>query len=80
METRIIQFNTSDEIVLTLTEIANGLMVVLVDDKNVSIAIYEFDSEKLKPISRIVYQANNARIHFEGITPSATSEIDSVRE
>ena len=55
METRIIQFNTSDEIVLTLTEIANGLMVVLVDDKNVSIARYEFDSEKLKPISRIVY-------------------------
>jgi hypothetical protein len=52
METRIIQFNTSDEIVLTLTEKANGLMVVLVDDKNVSIAIYEFDSEKLKSISR----------------------------
>ena len=44
METRIIQFNTSDEIVLTLTEIANGLMVVLVDDKNVSIAKYEWEN------------------------------------
>lgn len=80
METRIIQLNTNDEIGLTLTEKTNGLMVVLVDDKNVSIARYDFDSEKLKSISRIVYQASNARIHFEGITPSATSEIDSVRE
>jgi hypothetical protein len=64
METRIIQFNTSDEIVLTLTEKANGLMVVLVDDKNVSIAIYEFDSEKLKSISR----------HTPAHTSHATSE------
>ena len=52
MEMRLVHFYTNGEIVLTFAEKANGLMVVLVDDKNVSIAIYEFDSEKLKSISR----------------------------
>ena len=80
METRLVQFFTKGEIFLTSTEKANGLVVILVDGKNVTSAKYEFDSEKLKPFSMITYQANNARIHFEGITPTGKSEIDSVSE
>lgn len=80
METRLIQLYTKGEIVLTFAEKANGLVVVLLDDNNTPSAKYGFDKEKLKSINKIVYQANNVRIHFEGITPSSKSEIESVSE
>lgn len=80
METRLIQLNTKGEIVLTFAEKANGLVVVLLEDNKAPSAKYEFDKEKLKSINKIAYQANNARIHFEGITPSSKSEIESVSE
>ena len=80
METRRIQLYTNGEIVLTFAEKANGLVVILVDEKNTPSAKYEFNSDKLKFTSKIMYHASNARIHFEGITPSAKSEIESVSE
>ena len=80
MEMRLVHFYTNGVIVLTFAEKANGLMVVLVDDKNASVARYEFCSDKLKTIDKIIYQANKARIHFEDITPTGISEIDSVSE
>lgn len=80
METRFIQFYSKGEIVLTFAEKENGLVVVLIDDNNTPSAKYGFDKEKLKFINKIAYQANNVRIHFEGITPSLKSEIESVSE
>ena len=75
MEMRLVHFYTNGEIVLTFAEKANGLMVVLVDDKNASVARYELCSGKMETIDRIVDQANKARIHFEDITPTGVSEM-----
>ena len=80
MEKRLIQLNTKGEIVLTFAEKVNGLDVVLVDEKNAPNARYEFNSDKLRFTNKIMYHASNARIHFEGITPSSKSEIESVSE
>lgn len=78
METRIIQCNTKAEIVLTFTEKTNGLEIVLVDYKNVPIAKYSFDIEKLKYVNNISFHSNNVRIHFDNISPSSESELCSV--
>lgn len=75
METRIIHCNTEDVLYLTYTEKSNGLEIFLVDSKNVPIARYGFDIEKLKGLKRISYYSNNIKIHFEGITPSTSNEF-----
>lgn len=79
METRIIHCNTKDVLYLTLPEKSNGLEMVLVDTKNVPIARYGFDMEKLKDVNFISFQSNNVRIHFDDITPTSLSELSNVR-
>lgn len=78
MEKRIIQCNTKAEIILTISEKTNGLEIVLVDYKNVPIAKYTFDVEKLKYVNNISYHSNNVRIQFDNISPSSESELCSV--
>lgn len=80
METRIIHCNTKDVLFLTLPEKSNGLEMVLVDTKNVPIARYGFDIEKLKDVNSISYHSNNIRIHFDAITPTSLSELDTIVE
>ena len=80
MEKRIIHCNTKDVLNLTLTEISNGLEMVLVDDNNVPIARYGFDIEKLKGVNSISYHSNNIRIHFDNITSTSLSELGGVDE
>ncbi len=75
METRIIKCYTKDKVDLTLSEKSNGLEMVLVDDKNVAIASYVFDIEKLRDVNSISFFSNNVRIHFDDITPSTLSEL-----
>lgn len=80
MEKRIIHCNTKDVLNLTLPEKSNGLEMVLVDEKNVPIARYGFDIEKLKGINNISYCSNNIRIHFDDIIPTSLSELGVVVE
>ena len=80
METRIIHCNTKDILCLTLPEKSNGIEMILVNDKNVPIARYAFDTEKLKGVNSISYHSNNIRIHFDYIRPTSLSEMDSVVE
>ena len=44
---------------ITETEKAEGMRVVLMDDKNTPCARYEFEGEKLNDIVRIQYHSNN---------------------
>jgi hypothetical protein len=78
MEKRIIHCNTKDVLYLTLPEKSNGLEMILVDTKNVPIARYGFDMEKLKGVNSISYHSNNIRIHFDDIKPTSLSELDTV--
>jgi len=80
METRIIHCNTRNVLYLTLQEKSNGLEMILVDAKNIPIARYGFDMEKLKGVNSISYYSNNIRIHFDGIKPTSLSELDTVVE
>lgn len=80
METSIIHCNTRDVLYLTLPGKSNGLELVLVDAKNIPIARYGFDMEKLKGVNSISYHSNNIRIHFDGIKPTSLSELDTVVE
>lgn len=64
METKIIKCYTKDKVNLTLSEKSNGLEIVLVDDKNVPIARYGFDIEKLKGVNSISFHSNNVKIHL----------------
>ena len=80
METRIIHCNTRNVLYLTLQEKSNGLEMILVDAKNIPIARYGFDMEKLKGVHSISYHSNSIRIHFDGIKPTSLSELDTVVE
>lgn len=80
METITIHCNTNDVLNLTLRERENGLEVVLTDEKNVPVARYEFYPEMLKNVNSIVYNSDNVRIHFVGITPTTKSELVSVKD
>ena len=63
---------------MTHAEKTNGLEIFLVDDKNVTIARYGFDAEKLKNVNSIAYHSNDVKIHFGGISPTTKSELGSV--
>jgi len=42
------------------------------------VARYEFSSERLSRLTRLLYDASNVRIHFYGdITPTMISELTS---
>ena len=59
MKERIIRYDMKGEFRITETEKAEGMRVVLMDDKNTPCARYEFEGEKLNDIVRIQYHSNN---------------------
>lgn len=75
MGTRIIHCNKREEIILTSEEKTNGLDVVLVDGKGITIARYSFDAGKLNDVHSIAYRSSSVRIFFEGITPTVKCEL-----
>ncbi len=74
MHQETVKCNTSGEIIIP-HDIYGGLRVVLIDEKNIPVASYEFDCHQLGNIRIIIYTANNVRIKFEGIMPSMISEL-----
>ena len=59
-----IKCNTRGLITIDNFVMANGISIVLLDKKQTPLARYEFNSERLSKLTTIMYDANNARIHF----------------
>ena len=71
----IIKCNSDDEIQISDNVCAEGINVVLVDEKNAPIARYEFEEEQLQNTRKIQYSSGNARIKFVDIIPSMKYEL-----
>ena len=70
--------NTKGEVNIDDNARANGISIALVDEKGVPVARYEFDGKKVSNLTRLLYEANNVRIHFYGdITPTMIFEHTS---
>lgn len=73
--------NTKGEVNVDDNARANGINIALVDEKGIPVARYEFSSEKTSLLTRLLYDANNVRIHFYGdITPSTKFEHTSFND
>lgn len=73
--------NTKGEVNIDDNARANGISIALVDEKGIPVAKYEFSDEKTSRISRLLYEANNVRIHFYGdITPTMKYELTSFND
>ena len=73
--------NTKGEVNIDDNARAKGISIALVDEKHLPVARYEFRSEKTSSLTRLLYDANNVRIHFYGdITPSTTYEHTSFND
>lgn len=60
---------------------ANGISITLVNEKQAPVARYVFSSEKTSRLTRLLYEANNVRIHFYGdITPTMIYELTSFND
>lgn len=80
MDTQI-TCDTKGEVDLDCTAKAKGISIVLDDEKHVPVAKYEFSSEKTSRITRLLYEANNVRIHFYGdIAPTMIFEHTSFND
>ena len=77
MKERIIKCGTNGELHITETEKAEGMKVVLLDDKNAPCARYEFERGKLSYHTKITYQSKMSRIVFNEITPSLEYELQT---
>lgn len=71
----IVKSYSTDPILISDTERTEGIKVVLVDDKNIPIAKYVFEKEKLQTVTEIKYDSSNARISFVNISPSTLYEL-----
>lgn len=60
------------EFQITETEKAEGMKVVLLDEKDTPCARYEFEGEQLTNLMKILYQSKRCRIVFNGITNAIT--------
>ena len=65
--------NTKGEVNIDDNAKANGISIVLVDEKHVPIAKYHFDSANIENIEKICYTANNYKVFFD-ITPNMIFE------
>jgi len=61
-------------------EHTEGINVVLVDGKDIPIARYCFEKEKLHNISEIKFKLNGVKIDFTNIIPSTKYELCSIKE
>lgn len=78
MKTILIKCNTNGEVNIDYNAKKNGISIALVDEKGIPIAKYEFDGKKISNLTRLLYYANNVRIHFYGdITPTMIYELTS---
>lgn len=75
MKERIINCNSSDEFELSETEKTRGLRLVLVNNREIPIAWYSFDRDKLNNVKSLKYHANTVKILFVDISPSTKNEI-----
>lgn len=67
---------TKDELIIDDDARINGISIVLVNENHIPVARYEFDGDKVSRITKLMYDANNVRIHFYGdITPTMISEL-----
>lgn len=73
----IIKCNSDDEIQISDNVCAEGINVVLVDEKNAPIARYEFGKAQLQNIRKIRYSSNNTRIKFIDIIPTSLYELQT---
>ncbi len=73
-----VKCNTFGEVCFDYNAKANGISIALVDEKSIPVARYEFDSKKVSNMTRLLYKANNVRIHFYGdIPPTMLHELTS---
>ena len=78
MKTILINCNTKGEVNIDDNARFNGISIALIDEKHTPVAKYEFNSRKLSNLTRLLYYANNIRIHFYGdITPTMIFELTS---
>lgn len=81
MKTIQISCNTNGEVIIDDNAIANGINIALVDEKGIPVARYEFDGKKVSDLIRLLYEANNVRIHFYGdVTPTTIYELTSFND
>ena len=74
-----IKCETKGEVNIDDNARTNGISIALVDEKHVPIARYEFNSERISEITRLMYDANNVRIHFYGdIIPTMIFESAAI--
>lgn len=73
--------NTKGEVNIDDNARAKGISIALVDEKHIPVARYEFSSEKTSSLTRLLYEANNVRIHFYGdIIPTMIFELTSFND
>lgn len=76
MKKVLINCNTKGEVNIDDNARANGISIALVDEKHVPVARYEFNTEKTSRLTRLLYDANNVRIHFFGdVIPTMVFEL-----
>lgn len=76
-----IKCNQNGEVNIDDNARANGIRIALVDERCIPVARYEFSSEKTSRLNRLLYEANNVRIHFYGdITPTMIFELTSFND
>jgi hypothetical protein len=73
--------NTKGEVKIDDNARANGISIALIDEKGIPVARYEFDDKKVSNLTRLLYEANNVRIHFYGdIIPTMIFELTSFND
>ncbi|MBQ3739888.1 MAG: hypothetical protein II856_01640 [Bacteroidales bacterium] len=76
-----INCNTKGEVNIDDNARANGISIALIDEKGIPVAKYEFDDKKVSNLTRLLYEANNVRIHFYGvIIPTMIFELTSFND
>jgi hypothetical protein len=68
-----IKCNTKGYVDIDSISIANGISIVLVNEKHIPIAKYHFDSANIENIERLCYTANNYKVVFS-ISPNMLYE------
>lgn len=61
-----IKCDTRGEVNIDDNARTNGISIALVNEKSIHVAKYEFDVKKVSNLTRLLYYANNVRIHFFG--------------
>ena len=77
MKSIIIQSYETNSLRIGDFEKSMGLNIVLLDERNVPVARYEFDANSLEHVNEIVCQANNVRIAFDKV-PTMKCELSSI--